>query len=54
MDTLDFEYPDYNNLAQEAEAGVKRNRKVSILEREAIRMVKEKKVSMKEIEGGGE
>jgi hypothetical protein len=33
MDALGFEYSHYNNLAQEAEARVKRKWKVSSLER---------------------
>jgi hypothetical protein len=40
MDALKFEYPDYERLDKGAE-GVKRKRVVSILSRQAIRMVKE-------------
>jgi hypothetical protein len=40
MDTLDFEYPNYERLDKGAE-GVKRKRIVSILSRQAARMVKE-------------
>jgi predicted protein tyrosine phosphatase len=47
MDTLKFEYPDYERLNKGAE-GVKRKRVVSILKRQAARMVKEdEKVSKK-------
>lgn len=41
----DFEYPDYHSLAQEAKSRVKIKITVSIMEREAIKMVKEKKTS---------
>jgi hypothetical protein len=40
MDALKFEYPDYERLDKDAE-GVKRKRIVSILSRQAARMVKE-------------
>jgi hypothetical protein len=40
MDTLNFDYPDYEKLDKGAE-GVKRKRVVSILSRQAARMVKE-------------
>jgi hypothetical protein len=40
MDALNFEYPDYEKLDKGAE-GVKRKRNVSILNRQAARMVKE-------------
>jgi hypothetical protein len=40
MDALKFEYPDYERLDKGAE-GVKRKRIVSILRRQAARMVKE-------------
>jgi hypothetical protein len=43
MDALGLKYMDYNNLAQVAKVGVKRKRKVSIMEQEDARMVKEKK-----------
>jgi hypothetical protein len=47
MDALKFEYPDYERLNEGAE-GVKRKRIVSILNRQAARMVKEdEKVSKK-------
>jgi hypothetical protein len=47
MDTLKFEYPDYERLNKGTE-GVKRKRVVSILNRQAARMVKEdEKVSEK-------
>jgi hypothetical protein len=47
MDALKFEYPDYERLNKGAE-GVKRKRIVSILNRQAVRMVKEdEKVSKK-------
>jgi hypothetical protein len=48
MDALKFEYPDYERLNEGAE-GVKRKRIVSILNRQAARMVKEdEKVSTPE------
>ena len=40
MDALNFEYPDYEKLDKGAE-GVKRKRIVSILNRQAARLVKE-------------
>ena len=40
MDALKFEYPDYERLSKGAE-GVKRKRIVSVLNRQAARMVKE-------------
>jgi hypothetical protein len=40
MDALKFEYPDYERLDKGAES-VKRNRVVSILSKQAARMVKE-------------
>jgi hypothetical protein len=40
MDALNFEYPDYEKFDKGAE-GVKRKRIVSILNRQAARMVKE-------------
>jgi hypothetical protein len=40
MDALKFEYPDYERLDKGAE-GVKRKRVVSILSRQAARMVRE-------------
>jgi hypothetical protein len=40
MDALKFEYPNYERLDKGAE-GVKRKRIVSILSRQAARMVKE-------------
>jgi hypothetical protein len=40
MDTLNFEYPDYERLDKGAE-GIKRKRIVSILNRQAARLVKE-------------
>jgi hypothetical protein len=47
MDTLKFEYPDYEKLDKGAK-GVKRKRVVSILSRQAARMVKEdEKISKK-------
>jgi hypothetical protein len=39
MDVLNFEYPDYERLNKGAE-GVKRKRVVSVLSRQAARMVK--------------
>jgi hypothetical protein len=47
MDALNFDYPDYENFDKGAE-GVKRKRVVSILSRQAARMVKEdEKISKK-------
>jgi hypothetical protein len=46
MDALNFEYPDYEHLNKGTE-GVKRKRVVSILSRQAIRMVKEDEKSLK-------
>jgi hypothetical protein len=46
MDALNFEYPDYERLNKGAE-GAKRKRVVSVLSRQAARMVKEDKKSMK-------
>jgi hypothetical protein len=40
MDALKFEYPDYEQLSKGAE-GAKRKRIVSVLNRQAARMVKE-------------
>jgi hypothetical protein len=41
MDALEFEYPDYIKLSDKGAEGVKRKRIVSILSRQAARMVKE-------------
>jgi hypothetical protein len=46
MDALKFEYPDYERLDKRAE-GVKRKRVVSILSRQAARMVKEDQMTSK-------
>jgi hypothetical protein len=46
MDALNFEYPDYERLSKGAE-GQKRKRVVSILGRQAARMVKEDEENMK-------
>jgi hypothetical protein len=46
MDALNFDYPDYEKLDKGAE-GVKRKRVVSILSRQAARMVKEDKKASK-------
>jgi hypothetical protein len=40
MDALNFDYPDYERLSKGAE-GTKRKRVVSVLSRQAARMVKE-------------
>jgi hypothetical protein len=40
MDALNFEYPDYERLSKGAE-GLKRKRVVSVMSRQAARMVKE-------------
>jgi hypothetical protein len=47
MDTLKFEYPDYERLDKGAE-GVKRKRVVSILSRQAARMVREDEKASKQ------
>lgn len=47
MNALGFRYPDYPKLAKDADAGIKRKDTISILEREAARMVQKKKVSKK-------
>jgi hypothetical protein len=46
MDTLNFEYPDYERLSKGAE-GTKRKRVVSVLSRQAARMVKEDEKTLK-------
>jgi hypothetical protein len=46
MDALNFEYPDYEKIDKGAE-GVKRKRIVSILSRQAARMVKEDEKALK-------
>jgi hypothetical protein len=46
MDALDFEYPDYERLNKGVE-GAKRKRVVSILSRQAVRMVKEDEKTLK-------
>jgi hypothetical protein len=46
MDTLNFEYPDYERLDEGGE-GAKRKRVVSILNRQAIRSVKEDQKALK-------
>jgi hypothetical protein len=40
MDALKFEYPDYKRLSKGAE-GPKRKRAVSVMQRQAARMIKE-------------
>jgi hypothetical protein len=40
MDTLKFEYPDYERLSKGAE-GPKQKRAVSVMQRQAPRMIKE-------------
>jgi hypothetical protein len=40
MDALNFEYPDYERLSKGAE-GSKRKRVVSVMNRQAARMIKE-------------
>jgi hypothetical protein len=40
MDALKFEYPDYERLSKDAE-GPKQKRVVSVLQRQAARMIKE-------------
>jgi hypothetical protein len=46
MDALNFEYPDYERLNKGAE-GAKRKRIVSVLSRQAARMVKEDEKALK-------
>jgi hypothetical protein len=46
MDALNFEYPDYEQLNKGAE-GTKRKRVVSVLSRQAARMVKEDEKTLK-------
>jgi hypothetical protein len=46
MDALNFEYPDYERLNKGAE-GVKRMRVVSVLSRQAARMIKEDEKTLK-------
>ena len=43
MDALKFEYLDYPKISEEAAAGVKRKRNVSVLKRQDIRSVEERK-----------
>jgi hypothetical protein len=46
MDALNFEYPDYERLSKGAE-GTKRKRVISVLSRQAARMVKEDEEALK-------
>jgi hypothetical protein len=46
MDALNFEYPDYERLSKGAE-GPKRKRVVSVMSRQAARMVKEDEKTLK-------
>jgi hypothetical protein len=46
MDALNFEYPDYERLSKGAE-GIKRKRVVTVLSRQAARMVKEDEKTLK-------
>jgi hypothetical protein len=46
MDALNFEYPDYERLNKGAE-GAKRKRVISVLSRQAARMVKEDEKTLK-------
>jgi hypothetical protein len=43
MDALKFEYPDYPKIFEKAVAGVKRKRNVSILKRQVVRPIEERK-----------
>ena len=43
MNGLKFEYLDYPKISEEAAAGVKRRRNVSVLKRQDIRPVEERK-----------
>jgi hypothetical protein len=53
MDALRFEYPDYERLDKGAE-GVKRKRIVSILSRQAARLVKEDEKILKKAKSAPE
>jgi hypothetical protein len=53
MDALNFEYPDYERLSKGAE-GTKRKRVVSILGRQAARMLKEDEKSLKNLKSSPE
>jgi hypothetical protein len=46
MDALKFEYPDYERLSKGAE-GPKRKRVVSVMKRQAARMIEEDEKSLK-------
>jgi hypothetical protein len=46
MDALNFEYPNYKRLSKGVE-GTKRKRFVSVLSRQAARMVKEDEKTLK-------
>jgi hypothetical protein len=46
MDALNFDYPDYEKLDEGAE-GIKRKRIVSILNRQAARLIKEHEKALK-------
>jgi hypothetical protein len=46
MDALNFEYPDYVRF-DEGAGGVKRKRVVSVLSRQAARLVKEDETALK-------
>ena len=48
MDALNFEYPDYERLDEEA-GGAKRKRVVNILSRQAARSVKEDEEALKKM-----
>ena len=48
MDSLNFEYPDYERL-DEGAGGVNRKRVVSILSRRALRSIKEDQETLKKI-----
>jgi hypothetical protein len=53
MDALNFEYPDYERLSKGAK-GTKRKRVVSILGRQAARMLKEDEKSLKKLKSSPE
>jgi hypothetical protein len=53
MDALNFEYPDYERLSKGAE-GPKRKRVVSVMSRNAARMVKEDEKTLKKRKSGPE
>jgi hypothetical protein len=53
MDALNFEYPDYERLSKGAE-GTKRKRVLSVMRRQAARMVKEDEKTLKNVKSSPE